>query len=636
MSHPWSRPFRMIQANLRKIDAADLDVGDLLDRIREHGGDATLANAGGLVAWYPTALPFQRRNEHLSFDFVGELLDGAKRRDIRVLLRLDASKQYDDMYGAHRDWFCHDRDGQPIRHWDMLTTCWNGPYWGDCNFQILDEILSRYEPHGIFYNAYHYTACFCENCRRSFRDFSGMDLPVREKWDDPVWRRYVRWRYHIVEEMTHRLQRHIHARRPGTALSVLCLLTFDQPERLSASGWSGARMTRITDLPGPEAFDNLGRPLPKWIYLGGEEASIGLACGKRVMISLTYSEIFAARRSAQPAAQLAFDIMHIAAHGGNPNVALSGTFDQNDRKALPMFREAYRFLERNASHYESFESVSPTAVTYSQTTMDFYGRGASRERALFEYRGVYEALTHAHRPFDVVADLDEQTLGGYRTLVLPNVACLSEEEIATIDRFVEAGGRLLATHESSFYDQDGQARGGPGLGCLNLGVRDRRDMTGSYLTVTDRELLPSLPHTDLVALNAELIRFEARDPGAVERRDLAATEAVTNNTPEFAAWSATTGDHGLVVLRKGAGKVAYLPWPIGRLYHTHGAPEHRSILADVVDFLCGGRDLETDAPASVSVTVALTTGERLECRNRDGFIEFRVPRVDVYEVVAIR
>ena len=128
MSHPWSRPFRMIQANLRKIDAADLDVGDLLDRIREYGGDATLANAGGLVAWYPTALPFQRRNEHLSFDFVGELLDGAKRRDIRVLLRLDVSKQYDDMYGAHRDWFCHDRDRQPIRHWDMLTTCWNGPY----------------------------------------------------------------------------------------------------------------------------------------------------------------------------------------------------------------------------------------------------------------------------------------------------------------------------------------------------------------------------------------------------------------------------------------------------------------------------------------------------------------------------
>ena len=170
----WERPFRMIQANLRKIDAVGLDVAALLDGIREYGGDATLANAGGLVAWYPTELPFQRRNEHLDFDFVGRLLEEARRRDIRVLLRLDVSKQYDDMYAAHPEWFARGSDGGPIRHWDMLATCWNGPYWQEKNFEILDEILGRYEPDGIFYNAYSYTACSCDRCRHcGFRQSVG-------------------------------------------------------------------------------------------------------------------------------------------------------------------------------------------------------------------------------------------------------------------------------------------------------------------------------------------------------------------------------------------------------------------------------------------------------------------------------
>ena len=75
MSDPfWQQPFRMLQPNFRKIDAVGLDVPQLLDTIRDYGGDSILANGGGIVAWYPSKLPFHRINEHLDFDFVGQVL----------------------------------------------------------------------------------------------------------------------------------------------------------------------------------------------------------------------------------------------------------------------------------------------------------------------------------------------------------------------------------------------------------------------------------------------------------------------------------------------------------------------------------------------------------------------------------
>lgn len=60
---------------------------------------------------------------------------------------------------------------------------------------------------------------------------------------------------------------------------------------------------------------------------------------KQTSIILSYSKSIFSRRSAQPAVQFGYDLMQIAANGGAPFVALSGTFDQNDKQALPMTKK---------------------------------------------------------------------------------------------------------------------------------------------------------------------------------------------------------------------------------------------------------------------------------------------------------
>ncbi len=319
----------MLQQNLCKIDARAIPSAtlakQLIDEIKEYGGNAILANGGGLVAWYPTKLFFQRINEFLEGDFVGDVLEEAHKRDIGVILRMDISKQYDDQYESHPDWFIHDREGKPVREWEMLATCFNGPHWQKHNFELLYEILDQYEPDGFFYNSYRYRDCYCENCQQAFQDATGHALPIEENWDDPVWREYVRYRYRAFEDYSTRLRDYVHRKNPDVTVALPVFITFDEPEWLCRAGWRAEGML-IPNLLTTEAFNALGRPFPKWIYLGAEESRISRTLGKSLFVGITYSEVFASRRSGQSAPQLAYDIIQVAAHRGNPVLAMSGTF----------------------------------------------------------------------------------------------------------------------------------------------------------------------------------------------------------------------------------------------------------------------------------------------------------------------
>ena len=45
--------------------------------------------------------------------------------------------------------------------------------------------------------------------------------------------------------------------------------------------------------------------------------------------------------------------------------------------------------------------------------------------------------------------LDEERLRPYRTLILPNIAALSERQCKQLTALVAVGGSLIATHETS-------------------------------------------------------------------------------------------------------------------------------------------------------------------------------------------
>ena len=286
----WRRPFRMIQPNLRKIDAKGLEPKRLVDQVIEYGGNAMLVNGGGIVAWYPSDVPFHPVNEYMRRDFLAKVLQEAHRRGLKVLVRLDVSKNHEELYKEHPEWFQKTPEDEVRRGWTMRLTCFNSPYWQEHNFELVDEIMSRYAVDGFFYNAFHYDHCTCEKCQKSFQEATGQELPRQEDWDDPAWRAFVQFRYRRMEEYTQRLRSFIRERDPRAILTVDFRLTSDNPSHLREAGWRAPRMAKAVDVITLEAFDPLTRPLPKYYLWAGEEVRMGrtFAPNQPISIILTY------------------------------------------------------------------------------------------------------------------------------------------------------------------------------------------------------------------------------------------------------------------------------------------------------------------------------------------------------------
>ncbi|HYW78500.1 MAG TPA: hypothetical protein VE890_02950, partial [Thermoguttaceae bacterium] len=87
----WLAPHRMLQTNLREIDAT-MDIDRYVRDIKQSGADVVLFNVGGIVANYPTELPFHWRNTHMQGDLVGTVLERLHREGIRMIGRFDFSK----------------------------------------------------------------------------------------------------------------------------------------------------------------------------------------------------------------------------------------------------------------------------------------------------------------------------------------------------------------------------------------------------------------------------------------------------------------------------------------------------------------------------------------------------------------
>ena len=82
--------------------------------------------------------------------------------------------------------------------------------------------------------------------------------------------------------------------------------------------------------------------------------------------------------------------------------------------------------------------------------------------------------------------LDAAHIARYRTLILPNIAALSNDQCRQLTDFVRAGGNLVATHETSLYDEWGVRRANFGLAPLFSATFDGRvdsDVHNSYLNI---------------------------------------------------------------------------------------------------------------------------------------------------------
>ena len=228
----------------------------------------------------------------------------------------------------------------------------------------------------------------------------------------------------------------------------------------------------------------------------------------------------------------------------------------------------------------------------------------------------------------VHADHIDRDASRFSALVLPNLGAMSDTHVASVGRFVAGGGGLLATGESSMFDQWGDPRQDFALadvfgahltrplGASDEGRRKRNasDTAHTYLRLApERRALVDGPHAGnepaVTGTRHPVLRgFEETDilpfGGVLESlRVDAGAEVLATFVPAFpiyppeTAWmrEPKTGVPGLILNAAGNGaRVAFLPADLDRRFARDYLPDHGDLLANLVRWVA-----KDDLPLSV-------------------------------------
>jgi hypothetical protein len=105
------------------------------------------------------------------------------------------------------------------------------------------------------------------------------------------------------------------------------------------------------------------------------------------------------------------------------------------------------------------EPIATVGVVWSQQNTGFYGRDNAGELVELPFRGFANALVRARIPW-LPLHLDQVESEGakFSLLVLPNMVAMSDGQCASIRKFVERGGGLIASGGTSRCDEWGDSR----------------------------------------------------------------------------------------------------------------------------------------------------------------------------------
>ena len=418
-----------------------------------------------------------------------------------------------------------------------------------------------------------------EAAERYKRD-TGNDLPTKVDWDDPNFKRWVKWRYDVTIDCWDK---------------VTAVATRANPHVVPIMNY----YTRPSGL-----FWNVAHPLRKihdshWVP-SLELASSMLCKVGRALTPRTEIYFWAQGSHIQeiaegflpnfdPDLQIA-KALRAMAHGLVPHPSGVHVDIQLWKDS---FKKIFDQLKPRRDYFQG-ETVKYAAMVVSQQTRDFRQENDTIWHVAEGVNGIHSV---SHLLLDVIFDdsLNVEDLSQYKVVIFDNVACLSESQCDAIRRYVENGGTIIAMMETSLYDEWGDKRENFELADL-FGV-DYKSTEESGVTRVlvphDDELKQQFGH--FITFIARGTRVALRDGTDAEflmaRSPLASVNLLTLKVDPF-----DSDEPDIVRRRVGKGTVIYSATDLGDGYQLH----KRRRVADLVTALereTAQPLIEFDAPA---------------------------------------
>lgn len=612
----WQQPNRVLLVNLREGDEVKIDARQLVGEIKSFGATAFCINGGGILAFYQTRIAGHRISSGLApgRDLLAEVIPVAHEAGLRVLARIDPSCAPKSLAKAHPEWFTRDQQGDFCEVSEHYVTCPNAGYYHGHMMEVAREILTRYAADGIWNNQGKFAAwdtgpCYCDTCGTLFREESGHDIPATEDWENPVWRQYNEWRYQRIAHWVKRMHATIHEVKHD-AVFIAAVQLMESLDTIRPGGWDIDYWLPYQDVL---TFECQRRNTAPWWPGIQAKYLASLAPDKPRWMTASYFYPWW-RLYASPEAENRPWIAQQFANGVNTWLHINGGYsDLFDRRGLAPMREVMRRLERWEGYFDGARSVARVALIFSRYTQDNYGGGKPHSRYLDFIRGWYCALLEAHIPFDVISDkqITPERLGSYQTLVLSNMACVSDAAAEAIAQFVASGGGVVAGYDAGLCNLDGTLRKDPVFASLFGGqyTGRREGLKSSYAKIEDRAdpLLDNIGDTDLIPNEGALVEFRPTRGQAVPLTlipPVIAHSGATISIPEYSAIKETTDIPVVVRGTYGDGRVVYFCNQMELLFYRYGFPDPGRVLANAVRWaLAEEPAVEVTAPDFVEVTL---------------------------------
>jgi Hypothetical glycosyl hydrolase 6 len=588
----WNRaPVRLVQTNLREVDAT-MDVDAYVQSMVDASANTVLINVGGIVANYPTQLPYQYRNPFMKGDLVGDLIKGLHSKGIKVIGRFDFSKLNEKLAAQKPEWLYVGTDGKNVNYNGQVHTCINGGYQQQYGFEILKEAITKYPLDGIFFNMVGYTTydysfvdhgiCQCENCKKRFKDSTGHTLPVKTDMSDPVFREYNAFKKVTADKLFNQIQQHIRTLNPK-----LMVYTYSDAGVDMIASESGAEVMTQGYEWNYHATDNVKRILGSF-----KDRSPGNL--------LIYFQAIGFRHVGTSPNLARVWMLENMLHGAPLGFVVVGTLvNYEDRVYIPTLNDLYGFHRKNEKLFTNMQAVNKVALI----------RGTKDE-----YEGLIKILTEEHIMYDIVepAALGSgrmpRNLQDYEALVLGDVTNMDDRLVSLIDEYVQNGGKIIATGFTSTKDASGKPL--DKIRLQSLGVSPQYELfkqaRSTYLKVSaaDKSTLGQNDFKDfsLVMMYSDFLKVKPQGSSAGYLKLVPETRF---GPPEKAYYTDEniTDYPGLITSGYGKGRSVFIPWKLGTQYEFKGNYAQRILFTVALrNLLKVENTIQTDASPLIEIS----------------------------------
>jgi hypothetical protein len=456
-----------MQVNTVENDPRDCDLEVWREYWRDNGIQGTIINAAGTVAYYPSSNPYQYRARFLGGrDYFGDFCKAAREENLVVVARMDSNQATESMYIDHPDWFAKGKDGQPLKFTEgRYYTCINSGYFTEQLASVIREIIDKYHPDAFADNSWaggRGFICYCDNCRKSFRGYSGdLELPEKADYGDRTFRLWMEWNRQSRKKL-YSWFNELSMKYGGKDCLYMGMLHPDAYARSS--------MELIMDNIEYADYN-------KAVMIDGQARSSAEGYHANSQLGMTMHETFGddtlviesvatyyiqpefLRKAAFPKEETQTWMRSGMSSGISPSPHFIGGV-QEDTRTLENGCEMFAWHRKNEEYLYGRKSMANVGLVRSMANTCNYGGNNCEMKTVMPMTGMVSALRRGRIPyFPLDTRQINNKLNKTKLLILPDIAAMDDEEVKAVEAYVRSGGSIVLTGATGMLDRLGYPRG---------------------------------------------------------------------------------------------------------------------------------------------------------------------------------